>query len=172
MEGKIRLCNLDDLTELQKISVETFVDTFAADNNPADLQEYLSEAYGFGKLKEEMINPESRFFFIYWADSLAGYLKLNTGRAQTEMSDSNNLEVERIYIRKEFKRLGLGRQLLDYAFEVAAKENRESIWLGVWEKNTNALQFYRAFGFEKVGAHDFIVGEDKQTDLIMMKELL
>jgi len=172
MEGKIRLCNLDDLTELQKISVETFVDTFAADNNPADLQEYLSEAYGFGKLKEEMINPESRFFFIYWADSLAGYLKLNTGRTQTEMSDSNNLEVERIYIRKEFKRLGLGRQLLDYAFEVAAKENRESIWLGVWEKNTDALQFYRAFGFKKVGVHDFIVGEDKQTDLIMMKELL
>jgi len=172
MEGKIRLCNLDDLTELQKISVETFVDTFAADNNPADLQEYLSEAYGFGRLKEEMINPESHFFFIYWADSLAGYLKLNTGRAQTEMSDINNLEVERIYIRKDFKRLGLGRQLLYYAFEVAAKENRESIWLGVWEKNTNALQFYRAFGFKKVGVHNFIVGEDKQTDLIMMKEFL
>ncbi|MBO0453792.1 MULTISPECIES: GNAT family N-acetyltransferase [Enterococcus] len=172
MEGKIRLCTLEDLTKLREISIETFSDTFALDNNPADLQEYLSNAYGLDELEKEMQNPESRFFFVYLTDELAGYLKLNTGIAQTETLAKNGLEVERIYIRKSFKRHGLGRQLIDYALELACKERRDSIWLGVWEKNVNALRFYRTFGFEKVGAHDFTVGKDKQTDLIMMKPLL
>lgn len=47
-----------------------------------------------------MLNSDSRFFFIYLNKSLAGYMKVNTGKAQTEMSDRNGLEVERIYIRK------------------------------------------------------------------------
>lgn len=171
MKGRIQTCELEDLQALQRISQETFKDTFAAENDPADLQEYLDEAYGLEKLKKELLDPNSRFFFIYLAEALAGYLKLNTGKAQTEMAEKDGLEIERIYIRKEYKRHGLGRQLLDYAYDLATKEKRECIWLGVWEENKNALRFYDAFGFKQAGAHDFYVGADKQTDLIMIKEL-
>lgn len=172
MQGKILIATVKDLSELQTISIETFRDTFATENDPTDLQKYLLEAYNLKKLEKEMLNSDSRFFFIYLNKSLAGYMKVNTGKAQTEMSDRNGLEVERIYIRKKFKRQGLGRQLLEYAFELASQEKRENIWLGVWEKNQNALQFYQTFGFKKVGAHPFNVGKDKQTDLIMLRELL
>ncbi|MBU5366293.1 N-acetyltransferase [Enterococcus devriesei] len=172
MTGMIRPCSLEDLTELQAISRETFKETFAADNDPADLEEYLAAAYNVEKLQRELKQPESRFYFIYLAEQVAGYLKLNTGDAQTEAIDPKGLEVERIYIRKAFKRQGLGRQLLDYAFELAVQESRASIWLGVWEDNQNALKFYHSFGFKQVGAHDFYVGTDKQTDLLMRKSLL
>lgn len=166
MKGKISVCTIENLAELQRISIETFTDTFASENVPVDLQEYLSEAYGLEKLRNEILNFESRFFFIYLSEELAGYLKLNIGTAQTEMSDRNGLEVELIYIRNEFKRHGLGRQLLEYGFELANKEKRENIWLGVWERNTSALQFYRTFGFEKVGTHSFIVGNDRSKPVL------
>lgn len=172
MTGMIRPCKLADLTELQAISRETFSETFAADNDPADLEEYLAAAYNVEKLTRELKQSESRFFFIYLAEEVAGYLKLNTGNAQTETIDPKGLEVERIYIRKAFKRQGLGRQLLDFAFELAAQESHTSIWLGVWEDNQNALKFYQSFGFKQVGAHDFYVGTDRQTDLLMQKALL
>ncbi|MDT2596444.1 N-acetyltransferase [Enterococcus dongliensis] len=172
MKGTIYPCTHKDLPELQKISIETFKDTFAAENDPNDLTTYLSNAYGLVKLEKELSTPDSRFFFIYLEDQLAGYLKLNTNKAQTEMSDKNGLEIERIYIRKHFKRQGLGRQLLDFAFAIADQEKREQIWLGVWEHNQNALRFYQTFGFVQVGSHDFYVGDDQQTDLIMAKELL
>ena len=172
MKGKIIVCTFEDLSELKRISIETFSDTFASENEPADLQQYLSEAYGYDKLKKEMAISDTRFYFIYLADEVSGYLKLNTGDAQTEMLDKDGLEVERIYIRDEFKRQGLGEQLLNYAFDLAYKEKRTSIWLGVWEENKNALHFYQEFGFKKVGTHDFVLGADRQTDLIMMKELL
>ncbi|MBM7712087.1 GNAT family N-acetyltransferase [Enterococcus xiangfangensis] len=171
MKGQIYPCGLEDLTQLQKISIETFRDTFAAENDPADLNDYLVDAYALEKLERELRNPDSRFFFLYLNDQLAGYLKLNVGKAQTELADKDGLEIERIYIRKAFKRQGLGRQLLDFAFELAVKEKREQIWLGVWEENQNARRFYQAFGFEQVGAHAFYVGTDKQTDLIMRKKL-
>lgn len=87
------------------------------------------------------------------------------------MIDRNGLEVERIYIRKEYKRQGLGRQLLEFAIELATKERRKLIWLGVWEENENALLFYQMFGFRKNGTHNFYIEIDKQTDLIMVKEL-
>lgn len=172
MTGIIRACNLEDLKDLQKISIETFRDTFASKNDPTDLKEYLKKTYALENLARELKNPYSRFFFIYQGDELAGYLKVNTGKAQTEMRGKNGLEVERIYISKEFKRHGLGRQLIDFSFDLATREKREFIWLGVWVENKNALHFYRTFGFKQVGSHDFYVGMDKQTDLVMMKELL
>jgi GNAT superfamily N-acetyltransferase len=104
------------------------------------------------------MNSNSRFFFIYLDNLLAGYLKLNIDSAQTEKIDRNGLEIERIYIRKEYKRQGLGRQLLEFAIELATKERRKLIWLGV-------------FGFRKNGTHNFYIEIDKQTDLIMVKEL-
>jgi len=106
MQGKILIATVKDLSELQTISIETFRDTFATENDPTDLQKYLLEAYNLKKLEKEMLNSDSRFFFIYLNKSLAGYMKVNTGKAQTEMSDRNGLEVERIYIRKKFKRQG------------------------------------------------------------------
>lgn len=117
------------------------------------------------------MNSNSRFFFIYLDNQLAGYLKLNIDLAQTEKIDRNGLEIERIYIRKEYKRQGLGRQLLEFAIELATKERRKLIWLGVWEENENALLFYQMFGFRKNGTHNFYIEIDKQTDLIMVKEL-
>ncbi|MBU5583209.1 GNAT family N-acetyltransferase, partial [Enterococcus sp. S181_ASV_20] len=112
---------IKDLLELQKISTETFSDTFAEQNDSDNLEEYLIEAYHLEKLKKEMMNSNSRFFFIYLDNQLAGYLKLNIDLAQTEKIDRNGLEVERIYIRKEYKRQGLGRQLLEFAIELATK---------------------------------------------------
>lgn len=117
------------------------------------------------------MNSNSRFFFIYLDNLIAGYLKLNIDSAQTEKIDRNGLEIERIYIRKEYKRQGLGRQLLEFAIELATKERRKLIWLGVWEENENALLFYQMFGFRKNGTHNFYIEIDKQTDLIMVKEL-
>ena len=171
MKGTISLCKFEDLIELQKISIETFNDTFAEQNDSNNLKEYLIEAYHLEKLKREMMNSNSRFFFIYLDNQIVGYLKVNIDSAQTEKIDENGLEVERIYIRKEYKRHALGRQLLEFAIDLANKERRKLIWLGVWEENENALRFYQTFGFRQIGTHDFYVGMDKQTDLIMAKEL-
>jgi len=168
---EIKKITLNDLAALKALSIKTFTDTFAKDNTPKDLKEYLDQAYTEEKLANELQNKDSEFYFIYSNEELSGYLKINVNDAQTETIEEDALEIERIYIDSNFKRLGLGKMLYHKAIERAKELNKTSIWLGVWEKNFSAMKFYHKMGFTQVGQHSFYMGEDEQIDLIMKKEL-
>lgn len=171
MTTTIKNCTLEDLHELQTISIETYTETFKEHNTPENLAAYLEQAYPLDKLERELGVPSSYFFFIYSGEQVAGYLKLNTDDAQTEPMGKDSLEVERIYVRKAFQKFGIGKQLLDKAIEMAKEQNKKTIWLGVWENNDNAIAFYQKKGFVQTVSHSFYMGDDEQIDLIMVKTL-
>ncbi len=156
---------------LQQLSIQTFTETFKDNNSEKSLHDYLEQAYELTKLEKELENPHSEFYFAYFKNELAGYLKINMNEAQSEKMGDHALEVERIYIKKSFKRRGIGRYLLDTAEQLAKKYHKEFIWLGVWEHNPKAIAFYETMGFKITGAHSFFMGEEEQTDLIMRKQL-
>ncbi|MDF8369296.1 GNAT family N-acetyltransferase [Weissella paramesenteroides] len=168
----IKKLDLTDINELQKVSVETFYDTFADQNTEKNMQDYLSNSYNFETLTEELKNKNSFFYFVLNdEDNIMGYLKLNINDAQSEDDFENALEIERIYIRKEFQKQGLGKVLYNIALTKATELEKQRIWLGVWEFNQNAKAFYQHLGFEFVGSHIFNMGADPQTDLIMVKSI-
>lgn len=171
MTMNIKTCNQDDLQALQEISVETFTETFQEQNTPENMQAYLENAYTLDKLQQEMAQQNATFFFVYYNDQLAGYMKVNTDKAQSEEVGEDALEIERIYIRSDFQRKGLGKYLMDKAIEIAKDKKKEKIWLGVWEYNEQALLFYEKNGFVRTGSHSFFMGDDEQTDYIMTKTL-
>lgn len=171
MATTLKKCGSEDLAELLAIGIETFTDTFAAYNSPEDLQAYLDKAYDPEKLKEELSTEGSTFYFLYDGENLSGYMKVNVDAALTEELGADSLEVERIYIRPDFKRRGLGKYLIDKANEIAQAQGKSRIWLGVWEHNVNAIAFYEKMGFVHTGAHSFFMGDDEQTDFIMTKQL-
>jgi len=171
MTMTIKKCTIEDLRELQKISVETFTETFKDQNSPEHLNAYLERAYNLDQLEQELANRSSQFFFVYLAQEIAGYLKVNSDEAQSEAMGADSLEVERIYVKKKFQKHGLGKQLLNKALEIALKQKKKKIWLGVWEENENAIAFYQKKGFVQTGAHSFYMGDDEQVDLIMSKTI-
>lgn len=171
MTVKIRKCNREDLQKLQEISIETFNDTFKEQNSPENMKAYLERAYNSKQLEKELSNSSSEFFFLYFNEEVAGYLKVNMNDAQSEKMSDESLEIERIYIRGAFQGRGLGKYLINKAVELAARQNKEIIWLGVWEKNESAIAFYKKMGFSQVGAHSFYMGDEEQLDFIMTKKL-
>jgi len=168
----IKLCTLADLSQLQEISYETFNETFKRQNSPENMKAYLERAFNLKQLEKELSNPSSKFFFVYFNNELAGYLKVNTSDAQSEEMGDESLEIERIYILNKFQKHGLGKYLLNKAMEMAAERNKKKIWLGVWEKNENAIAFYKKMGFVQIGAHSFYMGDEEQIDFIMTKTLI
>ncbi|MEK5105733.1 GNAT family N-acetyltransferase [Cytobacillus sp. FSL K6-0129] len=164
-------CTVGDSRKLQKIGYETFKETFEDQNSPENMKAYLEEAFNINQVENELSNPSSHFFFVSFNDEVAGYLKVNTGDAQTEKMDDDALEIERIYIINKFQKLGLGKYLFNKAMDIAMEQNKKKIWLGVWEKNKNAISFYKTLGFTQTGAHSFYMGNEEQTDLIMVKKL-
>ena len=162
----------DDLETLQTLSRETFYEAFAKDNNEADMQKYLEESFNSEKLTVDLNDPAS-FFFIAWDNNdPVGYLKLNTGDAQTELKDDDtSVEIERIYVKSAYQGKKIGQLLYDKAEEIGREQKRKYIWLAVWEHNLKAMAFYKKNGFEKFGEHIFKLGDDEQTDIMMRKEL-
>ncbi|WP_418027875.1 GNAT family N-acetyltransferase [Paenibacillus sp. JJ1722] len=172
MTVKIIKCNREDLQILQEISIETFNDTFKDQNSPENMKAYLERAFNFKQLEEELSNVSSEIFFIYFNEELAGYLKVNMNDAQSEKLGDESLEIERIYIKNKFQKHGLGKYLLNKAMEIAMEHNKKKIWLGVWEKNENAIAFYKKMGFVQTGAHSFYMGDEEQIDFIMTKTII
>ncbi|KJD38197.1 GNAT family acetyltransferase [Paenibacillus polymyxa] len=172
MNVKMIKCSREDVQILQEISIETFNDTFKDQNSPENMQAYLERAFNLKQLDKELANVSSEIFFIYFNEELAGYLKININDAQSEKMGDESLEVERIYIKNKFQKHGLGKHLLNKAIEIALEHHKKKVWLGVWEKNENAIAFYEKMGFVQMGAHSFYMGDEEQIDFIMTKSMI
>lgn len=168
---KIRKLNIDDLETLRNLSIQTFKETFEEVNTEEDMQKYLDENLSIEKLKTELENPNSEFYFAENNDEILGYLKLNFKDAQTEKLEENHFEIERIYVLKAFLGQKIGQILFDNVLEIGREKNLEYVWLGVWEENHRAIRFYGKNGFEIFGKHDFVLGKDVQTDLLMKMKI-
>ena len=163
--------NSDELELLRKISIQTFTETFAGHNTESNMQVYLTENLSSEKLNKEFNTPGSEFYFIKDDNEAIGYLKLNFGNAQTEPEYQSGVEIERIYVLKEFYGKGIGKFLLDKAIDITKKKQYPYIWLGVWENNLRAITFYKKHGFVAFDKHDFKLGDDVQTDILMKLNL-
>ena len=153
-----------DLRSLQKLSVETFVDTFIDSNTADDLASCIDSLYNTEKLARELAAKHSYFYFIEVEGQVAGYLKLNTRYEQTEGQRDDSLEIERLYILPRYKGLHLGSKLMKFALDLAKEKGKKRVWLGVWEHNEPAKAFYATWGFKRFSQHTFQVGSDPQTD--------
>ncbi|THV58587.1 GNAT family N-acetyltransferase [Chryseobacterium candidae] len=167
----INKASAEDLEIVQSLGIQTFSETFAEDNTEEAMKKYLEESFNTQKIKSELNNPDSHFYIAWEEDNPVGYLKVNTGNAQTELQDDSSLEIERIYVKKSHHGKKVGQLLYNQALETAEQLGKSYLWLGVWEKNLRALQFYRKNGFVEFDKHVFRLGEEEQTDLMMKKVL-
>ncbi|WP_298792988.1 GNAT family N-acetyltransferase [uncultured Allomuricauda sp.] len=171
MELKLQPCVITDLEKLVKISKETFIDAFEKDNDPEDFASYIHKAFNKEQLLSEMENKDTEFYFVFFGQELIGYLKLNKASAQSDIKDGQSLELERIYVMRQFQGKGAGKWLLDQVIQIARRATLSYIWLGVWEKNEAAIRFYLRHGFQQFGTHPYYIGKDKQTDFLMRLDL-
>jgi ribosomal protein S18 acetylase RimI-like enzyme len=133
------------------------------------MDEHVGRAYARVALERELAEPDSSFFLATVGEQAAGFIKLNRERAQTERQPFSSVEVEQIYLLREFQGLGLGRRLMEKAFDAARDDGLEYVWLGVWERNPSAIGFYEHAGFSRFGSHPFRFGSVEHTDVLMRK---
>jgi len=163
----IKKVALQDLEALQKISKQTFQESFAEENTAENMAKYLEEGFSAEKLGKEILEPNSVFYVVTVGKELLAYLKINLGNAQTELKEIDGLEIERIYVLKAHQGKGIGNLLFEKAMAIAKENKLRYIWLGVWEKNTGAIVFYKQKGMEIFDSHVFRLGDEEQLDYLM-----
>ena len=167
----IQKVSLEEIVQLEKISLQTFCETFSSGNTEENMNKYLDEVFSSANLSIELNDKKAEFYFAKLDDKVIGYLKLNFGESQTEIRDDNGLEIERIYVLKEFHGKNVGQLLYNKAIQIAREKNKDYVWLGVWEENPRAINFYKKNGFVAFDKHLFQLGNDLQTDIMMKLKL-
>lgn len=140
-------------------------------NAPEDMEAYLEAAFDEDRLREDLADPCSEFRMMICDGRVEGYIRVNEAMSQTDVNDVSSLEIERIYVASEFQGRGLGGCMIDWAIDTARERGKDYVWLGVWERNTVAIRFYKGHGFRVTGSHGFRIGDDVQTDFIMRRDV-
>lgn len=167
----IRQAGVEDAKLIADISHQTFYETFAEHNTKEDMDKFLHQQFTKGKLILEVGAKENIFLLAYDTDGLAGYVKLRDERVPLSLGNSNAMEVARLYAMTNRIGKGIGAALMQASIEIAKENGKEFLWLGVWEKNQRAIDFYTKWGFEKFDETDFILGDDLQRDWLMKKKI-
>jgi len=172
-ELKIRRGSPEDAETLAPLAVEIFNDAFSANplNKPEDMRVYINEAFSLEQTRNELSETDSIFFIAEIAGEMIGYAKLKERSTEACITGENPIELQRLYVRKDFHGQGIAAELMNECFDIAARKKYQTMWLGVWEHNFRAQKFYEKLGFRSVGNHVFQLGSDAQTDLVMEKSL-
>jgi ribosomal protein S18 acetylase RimI-like enzyme len=165
----VRTCSRTDVDTLVSIGIKTFRDTFDEFNTPDNMLLYINENFTKKAIEREMKEPGTVFFLAFDGRKSVGYAKLRTSVKPEGLGESSAVELERIYVHKEYIGKRVGFMLMQSCLSFAKKRNCEILWLGVWENNARAISFYEKYGFAKFGQHSFVLGNDEQTDWLMQK---
>lgn len=158
---------------LRELEVETYGDTFGPYIADADMEDYYQTVLSLEQIQKDLAEPESETYFVLdHNQEICGFLKFNWGESQTEPVEMDNaFEIQRIYVKNEHHGKGYGKEMLLFALQEAQKRGFDWAWLGVWERNFKAQNFYKQFGFERFSEHRFITGETVDTDWLLRKHL-
>jgi diamine N-acetyltransferase len=173
----IRIATPQDAALLAALGEQAFREAFAKDNTPADMADYLCHNFSTEIQAAELARPGSIFLIFEIEGQPAGYARLQAGASDACLAESglwnaaHPMELVRFYLLQAFT----GRRLADpqmlACLEQARQQGADLLWLGVWQHNTRAIAFYRRWGFEVAGTHQFLLGLDLQTDYVMARRM-
>lgn len=168
---EVREAKFSDISAMREVAIQSYVDTFTDFNTPENMSAFLAAAYSQHTLEQEFYEQGSVLYLACEGKRIAGFLRLRKSPEAEDKLGTNTIELQRLYIHKDFQNQKVGKMLMQRSIEYAVEKKFEWIWLGVWERNFNAQRFYIRWGFEKFGEHIFQMGDDPQIDWLLKKRL-
>lgn len=170
---EIRNAVADDAETLARVAWQSFYDAFAdhPKNAPDDLKAYMDEAFTPQALAAELANADVFYFIAEIDGKMVGFAKLKKNSREDCTAGENPIELCRLYSLNEYIGKGIGKSLMLHCLDFARAHGNDYMWLGVWEYNFRAQNFYEKFGFERCGEHVFQLGSDSQTDWVLQKKI-
>ena len=160
-----------DAVALAAFATRTFVDTYGEYNHPDNLPLHLSQSYGDKQQQDELADARIVTLLAHREDQLAGFAQVRCGAAPACVGEVAAVELHRFYVDRLWHGHGVSQSLLAEVRRAALDFDAATLWLKVWERNPRAIAFYAKSGFVDVGTADFFVGNDRQTDRVLVLDL-
>lgn len=173
MNLSIRQANFADAEMLANVGWQAFDEAFGEHpkNHPDDMKLYRDEYFSRARLETDLRGEKILYLVAEIDGEAAGYAKIQFDSREDCLAAGKTIELCRLYALDKFIGTGVGKTLMLKFLDFGKENNCEIAWLGVWEYNYRAQEFYRKFGFEKCGEHVFQLGNDPQIDWVMQRKL-
>ena len=150
----------------------TFRDAFGPANTQANTDLYVRATYSPDMQRAELTDDQVHTLVAVDVEGgLSGYAQLRVGGEHPLGEPVPSCELWRFYVDRPWQGQGLAAQLMDAVRALASELGCAALWLAVWEHNPRARTFYTREGFHEVGSQPFRLGNDLQTDLVMLTPL-
>lgn len=166
---KIRFACENDAENLAQVARMTFADTFAESNTKEDMELHCRNSYGKEIQKAEILDGTKITIVCELDGKIIAYSQMNLNVGFDSKPLQSSCEIQRFYVTKEWHGKGIAQKMMQFCLDTARAKSMKSVWLGVWEKNPRAIKFYQKFGFVEKSEHVFLLGSDRQRDIIMNK---
>jgi len=169
---EVRPARKEELGLLRKVAIETFIETFAEFNTPENMEAVLKEAYDADTLEREWREEGSVCYLAWEGNNLIGFVRLRLNDEAEDRLGKNTIELQRLYVHPDHQGKKTGSLLMKQVVDYSSKQGYDWVWLGVWERNYKAQEFYAKWGFEKFSEHIFQMGDDPQVDWLLRKRVI
>ena len=168
---RIRTARHSDAALLAALAARTFFETFGPANSESDVALHLQRYYGEDIQRRELSDPRCTYLIAEVGGAAAGFAMLRSVASPECVGGASPIEIHRFYVDAPFHGRGVAQALMSACEREAARLERHTLWLGVWERNERARRFYEKMGFREIGSQEFVVGTDPQRDLVMERVL-
>ena len=168
---QIRAATPDDAGAVAEVAERIFTRTFGPLNSAADIAAYAGTAFGESIQRRELEDPDGEYLLSFVDTKLVAFAQLRHGATDPTVHGDAPVEIQRFYVDHDFHGRGVAARLMEACVEAATARTGRTLWLGVWERNARAIRFYEKCGFVDVGSHPFQLGQDRQTDRVMMRRI-
>lgn len=167
----VRHAEQGDAASLAELAERTFRDTFAQVNRAEDIDSHCRDTYRESIQAAEIRDPKRTTLVCHVRDRLIAYGQLRWDSAPPCVVATRPAEVQRLYVDAPWHGKGVAHALMASLLDTAVAGGADVAWLGVWEQNPRAISFYARSGFAVVGDHVFVLGKDRQRDLVLARRL-
>lgn len=158
----IKKAGLSDLIELQGIGRRSYVPHYAHLWNAGGVDWYMRRCFGDEVLQSELADSNVEYYIVADEGESIGILKLVLQEKMPDSEIENALYLEKIYFVKEWTGRGVGRELMQIAFNRAEELKRECVWLTAMDTSDKPVAAYKRAGFA--------IHSRAQLDFELMKE--
>lgn len=163
-EPALRCATAEDAATLAAFAARSFSDTYRDLSDAGEIADYGAEHFQPAVLAQVIADPACTTLLAWVGGHLAGYAIVQATPAPACVTTAAPLKLWRLYVGEAFIGQGLGTRLMAAAQAEARRRGARTLWLGVYDRNVRAVQFYERMGFARVGGQVFMFGGQAYLD--------
>jgi diamine N-acetyltransferase len=147
-----------------------FADSFAHLFDREPFEQFLDEVYGEGgSMSSEFLDIKIEWLIAEVRGKIIGYAKLRPLAAPAPNPKKGALELQQIYVLRDWHGRGVAERLMHWALARARALGAPETYLTVFDHNERAKRFYIRHGFIEVGHCSFQLGSRNYDDRVWRK---